>query len=143
MPREQHPWKAKAVKARLEALTADLQRIKRERQNWSTETYEQEVEKWAGALSTAWERLIAVEIADRLIDRGTQEVRPRMMKVLVHFTDFDNREFQDSYGQCSLWAKRHDKSVAVNYVPPEPEELQKELERVQSWWARVRKYENA
>ena len=38
------------------------------------------------------------------------------------------------------WAKRHDKSAMVNYVPPDVNDLERELKRVTSWFKRVRGY---
>ena len=98
------------------------------------------VARWAGRLSEAWERIIRVGIADSVVDTGTQHVKPLMTKLLARFTDADHREYQDSYGRCSLWLTRHDKSDSVNYVAPEPSELEAELTRVRAWWSRVRGY---
>jgi hypothetical protein len=65
-----------------------------------------------------------------------------MFKVIARITDVDDREFQDSYGRCSQWARRHDKSRATNYVAPEPEDLEQELMFVRAWFDRVKKYRN-
>ena len=58
------------------------------------------------------------------------------------FSNDDEKEFQASYSRVSQWAKRHDKSVLVNYVAPEPQTLEKELDLVDSWFKRVRGYKN-
>ena len=76
------------------------------------------------------------------MDYGTSEVRPKMFKMLARITENDDREFQQSYSHCSAWARRHDKSPAVNYVAPEPHELEQELTLVRSWYDRVRRYRN-
>ncbi len=140
IPVDHHPWKAKAVTSRLEALNQELQEIKQQRPVWNQEEYEDHVARWAGRLSEAWERIIRVGIADSVVDTGTQHVKPLMTKLLARFTDADHREYQDSYGRCSLWLTRHDKSDSVNYVAPEPSELEAELARVRAWWSRVRGY---
>ncbi len=83
-----------------------------------------------------------MEIANQLVDRGKLEVRPTMMKVIARITEQDNKEFQESYGRCSKWLKRHDKDQALNYVAPPLVDLESELALVKAWFERVRKYKN-
>lgn len=139
---DQHPWKAKDVPRRFDDLARDLARIKRERTQFDQDTYEKECSDWAGRLSETWERLINTEVVYQVVDPGTSEVRPKLFKLLVQITDQDDREFQQSYGRISAWARRHDKSPLTNYVAPEPAELEQELAFVKTWFDRVRKYRN-
>lgn len=140
MCRDHHPWKAKDAKARLGQLDADLARIKTNKARWDSVTYEREVAEWAGNLSETWERIISMEIVNQVVDKGTSELRPKMFRVLARITDVDDREFRSSYGRCSKWLRRHDKSTDTNYVAPEVDELEGELTLVKSWFDRVRKY---
>lgn len=137
---EQYPWKAKDVGSRLNDLEQELARIKHERSSWSRDQYEAACAEWGGMLSETWERMIRMEVVNPVVDAGTSEVRPKSFRLLARVTEDDDREFQESYGRCSLWARRHDKSAAVNYVAPEPDEMAKELETVHAWFKRVRKY---
>ena len=75
-----------------------------------------------------------------MLAEGGLEVRPMMVKILARFTDEDHCEFVASYSRTSQWAKRHDKSAAVNYVHPEVAELEKELGLVETWFKRVKGY---
>ncbi|MBI2569766.1 MAG: hypothetical protein HYV63_22410 [Candidatus Schekmanbacteria bacterium] len=70
------------------------------------------------------------------------EVCPNMVKILARFSNDDEKEFQASYSRVSQWAKRHDKSVLVNYVAPEVDALEMELNLVDSWFKRIRGYKN-
>jgi len=137
-----HPWKAKDVAERINELRNGLARIKRERNDWDDATYEKEVADWAGSLSETWERIFSQEIVGAVLAEGGLEVRPNMVKVLARFSNDDEQEFQASYSRVSQWAKRHDKSVLVNYVAPEIEALEKELNLVDSWFRRVKGYKN-
>jgi energy-coupling factor transporter ATP-binding protein EcfA2 len=137
---DQYPWKARDVRERLGELTELLARIKRARPNWQQETYEKESAEWAGKLSETWERMINIEIVNQVVDRGTSEVRPKKFRLLARITDDDDREFQGSYARCSQWARRHDKSPEINYVPPEIGDMEKELMLVRKWFDRIRKY---
>jgi energy-coupling factor transporter ATP-binding protein EcfA2 len=137
-----HPWKARDVGQRLQLLAEELARIRRDRSGWDQESYERETAEWAGKMSETWERMINLEVVGQVVDRGTQEVRPRMFRLLAKITEDDDREFQSSYSRCSRWARRHDKSIESNYVPPTIEEMEPELQNVRVWWNRVKSYKN-
>lgn len=137
---DHYPWKVRDVKARLGQLETQLATIKRERGQWDRETYEKEIADWAGKLSETWERVIHLEVVNQVVDRATFEVRPKMFRLLARITEADDREFQESYAQCSLWARRHDKCPEVNYVLPEPGEMETELQRARTWYDRIKKY---
>jgi energy-coupling factor transporter ATP-binding protein EcfA2 len=135
-----HPWKAKDVPARLDELRQELSRIRKESSAWDEKQYEEAVAVWAGNLSETWERIFSQEIVGPVLAEGGLEVRPMMVKVLARFSDDDHREFEGSYGRASQWAKRHDKSAAVNYVAPDIDKLDEELRLVDSWFKRVKGY---
>jgi hypothetical protein len=138
--REKHPWKAKDTKERLADLERDLQKMKREESAWDQTTREREISDWAGRLSERWERLVNHEVAGQLVDRGSQEVEPRMFRVFAKVTEQDDYEFQCSYANVSRWARRHDKSIDINYVPPSLDEMAKELSVVKAWFGRIKSY---
>jgi energy-coupling factor transporter ATP-binding protein EcfA2 len=137
-----HPWKAKDVPERLVELRGELARIKSDCTDWDAATYETEVATWAGNLSETWERIFSHEVVGPVLAEGGLEVRPNMVKILARFSDADEREFQASYSRVSQWAKRHDKSGMVNYVAPEINTLEEELNLVEKWFARVKGYKN-
>lgn len=135
-----HPWKAKDVPARIDELGQELSRIRKESSAWDEKQYEESVAVWAGNLSETWERIFSQEIVGPVLAEGGLEVRPMMVKVLARFSDDDHREFDGSYGRVSQWAKRHDKSAAVNYVSPDIDTLDQELRLVDTWFRRVKGY---
>jgi energy-coupling factor transporter ATP-binding protein EcfA2 len=135
-----HPWKAKDVPARLEELRLRVRLIRNESRAWEEKEYEDAVAVWAGDLSETWERIFSQEIVGQVLAEGGLEVRPMMVKILARFTEQDHREFDASYGRVSQWAKRHDKSTMVNYVPPDVAILEEELDLVDAWFKRVKGY---
>jgi len=138
--RNKHPWKAKDAGARLNDLQSDLARMRKAEATWDQDMREREISDWAGRVSETWERLVNHEVAGQLFELGSQEVRPAKFKVFARVTEQDDTEFQTSYTAVSRWARRHDKSVALNYVPPSLDEMEKELAAVKTWFARVKKY---
>lgn len=131
------PWKAKDVKARLGELTQRLAVLKKEQPHMSAEDYELRSSDFAGKMSETWERLVRSEVVNRVVDRGTSEVRPKMFRLLANITPDDDTDFQSGYGQVSKWARRHDKSEEVNYTAPTIAELNEELERMIAWQKRM------
>ena len=139
---ESHPWKAKAVTTRFDELDRDLARIKKTLETGTQEERVRESADWAGKLSETWERIIRATITSPIFDPGTQHVSPNRFRLLVDITTEDNREFQESYTRISRWARRHDKSPEVNYVPPGIDDMREELRAVRAWFDRIRKYGN-
>lgn len=135
-----HPWKAKDVPERFDELRRELSQMKKSCQEWDDTCYENEVANWAGNLSETWERIFSQEIVGQVLAEGGLEVRPNMVRILTRFNEGDEGEFQASYSRISQWAKRHDKSVKVNYVAPEIGILEEELKRVEQWFKRVKGY---
>jgi hypothetical protein len=135
-----HPWKAKDVGQRLHVLETDLAAIQRERPGLDGQRYEERTASWAGHLSETWERMVSFEVVGPVVDRGTQEVRPRMFKVFAQISAEDDRIYQASYSQCSRWARRHDKSLELNYVAPTVDEMRAELTVIRDFFKRVRGY---
>jgi hypothetical protein len=86
--------------------------------------------------------VISLEIINPVVDPVTDYIRPLSFRVLGHITETDDLEFQQSYGRCSTWLRRHDKSQTMNYVAPEPHELEAELTLAKTWFERVKKYKN-
>lgn len=137
-----YPWKATNARQRISDLQVELHRIKKAQSGMSADDYERATAEWAGKLSETWERIVRSEVAFKLVDRGTTEVRPKMFRIVAKITDDDNTDFQSGYGATSKWARRHDKSEEANYVPPTVAEMQVEQDRIKSWRDRVSKYEN-
>lgn len=140
---EQFPWKAKDAKKRLGDLRADLDRIKKAQVSVTNDEYERQTCDWAGRLSETWERIVRSEVAYKLVDRSTTEVRPKMFRIAAKITDADDADFQAGYGEASEWARRHDKSEEFNYVAPTVGEMEVELKRIVEWHARVVKYSSS
>ena len=137
---EKHPWKAKDVPARLQELRSSLARIKKSAPTWDQGAYEDALAVWAGNLSETWERIFSQEIVGPILAEGGLEVRPRMVKVIARFSDTDYSEFDASYSRVSTWARRHDKSPRVNYVAPSISDIERELDSVDAWFKRVKRY---
>lgn len=137
---DKHPWNVKDTKARIGQLEADLARLRRDRSQLDSDEYTARVQEWGGHLSQAWERAINLDVVNELVDRGTNEVKPRMFKLVAAITPQDDTDFQSGYAKASEWAPRHDQAPETNFVAPEPDELETELTRFKEWSERLKKY---
>lgn len=137
---DKHPWSVKDIPARINELEAELARLKKERGDLDSDAYTTRAQEWGGRLSQAWERAVNMDVVNELVDRGTNEVRPRMFKMLVGITEQDNNDYQSGYAKASEWAPRHDQAPETNFIAPEPDELEAELTRFKDWVARIKAY---
>lgn len=137
---DKHPWSVKDIPARIHELEAELARLKRERGDLDSDEYTRRAQEWGGRLSQAWERAVNMDVVNELVDRGTNEVRPRMFKMLVGITEQDNNDYQSGYAKASEWAPRHDQAPETNFIAPEPDELEAELTRFKDWVTRIKGY---
>lgn len=139
---EKFPWAAQDVPQRIDSLETKLAAIRRDQPTIDEEDYTNRVRQWAGELSETWERALNLEIVNRVVDRGTNQVKPLMLKILPKFDRADHDEFQTGYSKASSWAPRHDNAPEENFQAPTVEELEPELERLKSWQSRIKSYKN-
>lgn len=139
---DQLPWQAKDVPQRIAGLEADLARLKKDRGDLTDDQYADRMAHLAGRLSETLERAINIHIVNELVDRGTNEVHPTMLKILPKFTQADHDEFQAAYAKTSSWAARHDNAPEENYVPPTIEDVAQEVVWLRGWHDRVKRYRN-
>ena len=91
---DKHPWSVKDIPARINDLEAELARLKKARDEVDSDEYTRRAQEWGGRLSQAWERAVNLDVVNELVDRGTNEVRPRMFKMLVGITSQDDNDYQ-------------------------------------------------
>jgi hypothetical protein len=137
---DKHPWNVKDIPARIDWLGAELARLRRERDQLDSDEYTRRAQEWGGRLSQAWERAVNLNVVNELVDRGTNEVRPLKFRMLVGITEQDNVDYQSGYAKASEWAPRHDQAPEVNFIAPEPDELEAELTRFKNWVERIKRY---
>ena len=128
------------IRDSISKLEADLAQLKKERESLSEDDYTERTAQIAGRLSETLERAVNLHIVNELVDRGTNEVRPTMLKILPKFTQGDHDEFQAAYAKTSSWAARHDNAPEENYVAPTVDELCGEVTWLKTWHARIRQY---
>ena len=138
---ENHPWTAKDAAQRVDKLKQEVAALRRQERGMPEEDYQRETEKIAGHMSQTWERIISQVIAEPLVDYGKLEVRVGKLRIIGRVTEEDVKTYDDSYSRISAWAPRHDPNPALNYSPPEVDELENEIEVIADWLKQVKRYQ--
>lgn len=136
------PWTVRDIPQRIEGLKSELAKLKKTRRELTDEQYAEQMGSLTGRLSETLERAVNLHIVNELVDRGTNEVRPTMLKILPKFTQTDHDEYQAAYAKTSSWAARHDNAPEENYMPPSIDEVDREIAWLKLWYDRVKKYAN-
>ncbi|MGI9092185.1 MAG: AAA family ATPase [Mycobacteriales bacterium] len=138
---EQHPWNVRDTAERINDMRKELADLRKDRSSLDSDEYTRRAQDFGGRLSQTWERAVNIEIVNRVVDRGTNEVRPTMFRLLATITPDDDKDFQAGYSRASEWALRHDQAPETNFIAPEPDDLEEELDRLDNWLKRVKKYQ--
>ena len=60
-----------------------------------------------------------------------------MVRTLVLFSADDNRELQYGYGRATELSEAHDESAVINSPPPSLDQLETDLQTLESWYRRI------
>lgn len=137
-----HPWTAKDASQRVNTIRNEVATLRRKEKGMSEEEYLQETEKIAGHMSQTWERIISQVLVEPLIDYKSLEVRVGKLRVIGRVTEDDVKTYDDSYSCISRWASRHDPHPELNFSPPNIEQLNKQIEIIEKWLKKVKKYQS-
>lgn len=138
-----HPWSAKDAGARIQTLREELAALRKSEAGTLETEYTEATEDLAGHMSEAWERVISQVLGEHLVDWKSLETRVLKLRVVAHVTSDDEKEFQDSYSTISGWTSRHDRHPELNYVPPPVQDIEAQIEVIDGWFKRVKKYQHS
>jgi hypothetical protein len=137
------PWNAKDVPRRIDHLTTQLAALKKDSPDIEDEELHFRASQWAGDLSEVWEEIVDSQIVGQVINKGTSAVQAGKLKVLVRYSEEDQREFDEGYGFTSKYARRHRNAPEDNVVAPELNRLEQELTRINDWYKKVKGYQRS
>lgn len=137
------PWNAKDVPRRIDDLTTQLASLKKDSPSVEDEELHIRASRLAGDLSEVWEDIVDSHIVGHVINKGTSAVQAGKLKVLVQYSEEDQREFDEGYGFTSKYARRHRNAPEDNVVAPELNRLDQELTRIKDWYKKVKGYQRS
>jgi len=136
-----HPWTAQDAAQRIDNLRQEVASLRRQEEGMSDQDYQRVTEEIAGHMSQTWERIISQVLAEPLVDYRALEVRVSKLKVVGRVSSEDVKSYDDSYSRISAWAARHDPHPELNYTPPAIQTLLAEIEVLDTWLKKVKKYQ--
>ena len=135
------PWAGKTVNQRRNEMEGRIASLKRTYNEGNLEVYEEGVRSWYQDLRLVWELAIEEILLGPVQTRGSLELRPTNLKVLVQFTETDDLELQSAFTRCGDRGS-HVPSSQLNRSVPEISDLRAELDTMKEWCARVNAYVN-
>lgn len=136
------PWDKKNAGSRIQEMREAIARLRNQKEDLLEEQYFDEVRKIAGRMSKTWERAVVDHLVYPVSNPGKLEVQPGLLKIYPKFTDKDFQEFNLGYDFCSGLADRHDNSAYSNVQAPTIGKLENEINRLNDWVKKIKKYEN-
>lgn len=135
------PWAGKTVNQRRDEMEKRIAALRRTHNEGNLEAYEDGVRSWYQDLRLVWELAIEEVLLGPVQTRGSLELRPTSLKVLVQFTDADDLELQSAFTRCGDRGS-HVPSSQLNRSVPKISDLKAELELMKEWCKRVNAYAN-
>ena len=132
------PWVAQKVRSRIGYLRDRFQGATVNFRNGNQEEYEQSASRIYGLLREAWERAVEEVLLGEIVVRYRNSVQTRRARDLIDICEVDCKELEMAMGKCSRWLPGHDQSPAENTPFPEPNELQEDIEALNTWVQRIR-----
>ena len=133
------PWDGKVTPQRKDELNQRIAQIRRTVDTVDPETLAHELRSWYQDLRLAWERAIEDVVVGRVMARGKLEFRPLGLKAIAKFTEEDDRVFEAAFVRCGDRGS-HDRSPVLGRTAATFEEMEEDLQTLDTWYERVRKY---
>ena len=135
------PWAGKTVNQRRNELEGRIASLRRTFDAADHGTYEDGVRSWYQDLRLVWELAIEEVLLGPVQTRGSFELHPANLKVLVRFTEADDLVLQSAFTRCGERGS-HVPSSQLNRSLPDISELVEELATMKEWCQRVNNYAN-
>lgn len=132
------PWVAMNVSKRLGRLRELLQNAEKAHRKGVPEDYEREAGYLYGLLREAWERGAEEVLLAGTVERYRSSVQTTRARDLADITEQDCMDLHTGMTECSAWLTGHDQAAADNSPPPEPAQIQEDIELLRRWVERIR-----
>ncbi len=125
------PWIAMKVSERIRHLRDELVKARSAHKEGDREAYSRIVEGIYKRMRESWERAVEEILVNDAIKRLNRDIETRRLRNLAAVTDDDVSTISAGVARCSEFV--HDAAEADNPPLPEPNEIQEDLDRLDSW----------
>lgn len=133
MVNEDLPWDGMKVLARVDALEKRARALMSVRTQQDEEAYKRQAKHFYDDLRAGWERALEeVAFAD-VVMRHRDYIKSKDLIRVSALTEQDCRTWNDNFRRCSGYVAAHDESRGRNRAMPEPEEMLRDVETLNTW----------
>ena len=132
------PWDGMKISERLDNLEKRARATVQVRAQEDEETYKREARHFYGDLRSAWERALEEVAFAHVVMRHRDYIRGRDLLRVSALTEQDCNSWTDNFGKCSELIAGHDGSRGRNRAMPEPGELLRDVQTLDTWVRNLR-----
>lgn len=136
------PWVAMPVRGKIGHLKKCYQAAEKLSRDGNQDAYEHEAKYLYGMLREAWERALEEVLLGGVVERYRPSVQTQRLTPLSDITDADCKAVETAMTKCSTWLPGHDKAAAARAPVPDPVELKKDIEALETWIKSIRDRRN-
>lgn len=133
------PWIAMGTKERIGTLRTRWQAAEKLYRTSGVTDYEAQARDTYGLMREAWEQAIAEVLLNDVVERYRHSIETQKLRYLHDITEDDCRTVEEAMTECSRWMRGHDSPPADGTPFPNPTELKKRIDDLESWVGTIRK----
>jgi len=103
------------------------------------DAYEKDARDIYGQLREAWEQAAGEILLNNVVERYRPSIETQRLKNLHDITEEDCKTVEKAMAECSRWMRGHDHPAADGTPFPQPTDLLKRIEELDSWVQGIRK----
>jgi len=132
------PWAAMGVKDRIGSLRSRWQAAEKVRRTSTLEAYEGDARAIYGLLREAWEQAVGEVLLNDVVERYRPSIETQKARFLHDITAIDCNALDEAVTECSRWFRGHDQAAADGTPLPEPAEIQRRINDLETWVKTIR-----
>ena len=136
---EELPWVALKVRKRIGHLRKLYQDAETLHRQGHQDAYQGKAVEIYGFLREAWERAVEETLLGGVVERFRASVQTIRLASLEDITRDDCKAVTAAMTKCSRWLRGHDDAPAARAEVPEPAELKDDIDKLDNFFAAVRK----
>lgn len=132
------PWFAMRIKERIGVLRNEWQAADKDFRAGLRDAYERAACRIYGRLREAWEQAVGEVLLNDVVERFRPSIETQRVRVLSDIQEGDCKAVDDGMTECSRWIIGHDHAAAEDAPVPEPAELKKQIDGLDTWVKSIR-----
>jgi len=136
------PWDGMKILARIDALEKKARTLRQARAQMDDEAYKREARYVYDDLRAAWERALEEVAFAHVVMRHRDYIKAKELIRVSALTEQDCNEWTRNYETCHSLIAGHDGSRGRNRSMPEPDEILKDVQALDTWVRTLKQRQN-